>query len=93
MKKWKFKEKIEDGEKVKFEKVKLLQEDGTEIDEDEDDDDVFENIEALQYTPYKTSEEEYEENKAWGLEDDDYEESEGDKMYFYSMDTEELVVA
>jgi len=87
--------KIEEGENVKFEKLKLLQEDGTEIDMDDDDEDAeeLENITAMNYMTYKTSEEEYEENKEWGLEDDDYEESEGDKMYFFSMDTQELVAA
>jgi len=62
----------------------------TDIDEDEEE---LENIEALNYPEYKTSEEDYEENLEWGLEDDDYEVTDGDKMYFYSMDTEEFVVA
>jgi len=63
------------------------------MDTEDDDDEELENIEAINFPEYKTSEEEYEENKEWGLEDDDYEETDGDKMYFYSMDTEEFVVA
>jgi len=90
---WKTQRRIEDGEDVKFEKLKLLQEDGTEVDMDDEYDDELANIEALHFKDYKTSEEEYEEDKEWGLENDAYEESLGDKMHFYSMDTEELIVA
>jgi hypothetical protein len=80
---WEIQRKIEEGEKVKF----------AEIEEDDEDALELAAIGAKDYLSYKTSEEEYEDKKDWGLEDDDYEESEGDKMYFYAKDTDQFVAA